>query len=101
MNHNVNNACVRGKPLHLPDSQLLRLSQFRFAEVLRSKRNLRYMQFHKITILIYHVQIQQENKETLTKQNQKRKQKTKNKNKSKIKITKKNYKKENEKTPLN
>lgn len=79
MNHNVNNACVRGKPLHLPDSQLLRLSQFRFAEVLRSKRNLRYMQFHKITILIYHVQIQQENKETLTKQNQKRKQKTKNK----------------------
>lgn len=89
MNHNVNNACVRGKPLHLPDSQLLRLSQFRFAEVLRSKRNLRYMQFHKITILIYHVQIQQENKETLTKQNQKRKQKTKNKNKSKIKITKK------------
>lgn len=101
MNHNVNNACVRGKPLHLPDSQLLRLSQFRFAEVLRSKRNLRYMQFHKITILIYHVQIQQENKETLTKQNQKRKQKTKNKNKSKIKITRKNYKKENEKTPLN
>lgn len=101
MNHNVNNACVRGKPLHLPDSQLLRLSQFRFAEVLRSKRNLRYMQFHKITILIYHVQIQQENKETLTKQNQKRKQKTKNKNKSKIKITKKNYKKEIEKTPLN
>lgn len=92
MNHNVNNACVRGKPLHLPDSQLLRLSQFRFAEVLRSKRNLRYMQFHKITILICHVQIQPENKETLTKQNQKRKQKTKNKNKSKIKITKKNYK---------
>lgn len=89
MNHNVNNACVRGKPLHLPDSQLLRLSQFRFAEVLRSKRNLRYMRFHKITILIYHVQIQQENKETLTKQNQKRQQKTKNKNKSKIKITKK------------
>lgn len=91
MNHNVNNAFVRGKPLHLPDSQLLRLSQFRFAEVLRSKRNLRYMQFHKITILIYHLSnstgkqqnIDQTKSETKTK-NQKQKQKQNQNNKKKL-----------------